>query len=241
MGSVCRALVTGASVASLTLACAGSPAPAPPERAVVRVARVPVMDRPSPLAPPEPVSADDGRGAMSNPDAPPEEAEPPEPRVDPHAAPQGDTCGLHALLGAHPTPNGSLTYSLTLTNQGKVARSLVVPGDGSSAGWRTPVLSWSAVTLAGKPAKEGQMARCGLMNAIDSTELFTLAPGASKVLSGWIDGPRLPPGTYYLRLRYRNDPKLAGGRARTEPAAAKGIAASSPCDVTSAPLRVTLK
>jgi hypothetical protein len=51
--------------------------------------------------------------------------------------------------------------------------------------------------------------RCGNVNALKSNEVFSLAPGKSQDLSGWIGSPRFTePGTYSVVLYYSNDPEL---------------------------------
>lgn len=96
----------------------------------------------------------------------------PAPESDPKPAtpaPQGDTCGLKATL-REVTPKNEGGYALTLTNNGKKAVILVVPGDGSEAGWRTPEITWIA-TSNGKPGVREEGGRCGMMNAIASVPI----------------------------------------------------------------------
>lgn len=105
--------------------------------------------------------------------------------------------------------------SITITNKGAEAVSLPLPGDGSSSGWRPPVVGWSVLPKTSKeahaktppPFKGG---RCGNINAIKPTDLVELKPGASKTYKpGWFGGPQFDkPGTYRVVLLYQHDPKL---------------------------------
>jgi hypothetical protein len=170
------------------------------------------------------------------PEQPPAEA-PPGPAVD---APQGDTCGLRARLRALPSTDGFPHYALTLTNGGKKPVRLVIPGDGSEVGWRTPMLTWIA-TANGKPAAPAEAGRCGLSNAIAEDEIFDLPPGQSREIKEWLGYPRFVPGTYDIKLRYRNDPSILARKAGMSPAVAQKIAGSSTCDVTTNAVVTTLK
>ena len=40
------------------------------------------------------------------------------------------------------------SFDATIINQGKKPVTLVLPGDGSESGWRTPVVGWSVVSAA---------------------------------------------------------------------------------------------
>ena len=140
-------------------------------------------------------------------------------------------CGLRATLTELAPRVGYSEYSLTLKNGGDRPVTLVVPGDGSFDGRRTPVLTWIA-TADGKAVVVEDDADCGMMNRIEADEVFTLAPDAVRELKSWVSTPSLVPGTYELALRYRNDPTLTRGtEERAE--VARAVAATQACDVTS--------
>lgn len=145
------------------------------------------------------------------------------------------TCGLRAELEAD-AQSGAL--HLTLVNDGPRPVKLVVPGDGSEAGWRTPVLTWTT-TRNGKPVKEREGGRCGMMNPIDASEVFTLAPGERKTISEWVGRPNVDPGTYEVELHYKNDPNIA-----TRKGAGAGVEAllgsTDACEVRTKPTRMTI-
>src|SRR6516162_9153731 len=83
----------------------------------------------------------------------------------------------------------------TITNKGSAPVTLVLPGDGSESGWRTPLVGFSSIkTGKDKPQHPATVplyrgGRCGNVNALRSNEVFTLAPGKSKDLSTWIGLP----------------------------------------------------
>jgi hypothetical protein len=80
-----------------------------------------------------------------------------------------------------------------------------------------------------------------MMNRIEPSEIFTLAPGGSRDLKEWIGSPPVVPGTYDLSLTYRNDPGLASHSKGGESADVKRqLAATSACEATSNTIRVTL-
>jgi hypothetical protein len=119
---------------------------------------------------------------------------------------------------------------------------LVAPGDGSDAGWRTPIIEWFLVPLdadaaaAIEAAKSNPPGRCGNMNPIMLADIFTLKPSERRSLTNWVQ-PRLPGrGAYRLSLRYRNVPSMPWHgeiKDRFDALAMERIKASLPVDVTS--------
>lgn len=92
---------------------------------------------------------------------------------------------------------------------------LVRPGDGSDAGWRTPVIGWSAIRADDPAAKHpsgpqrARGARDGNVNPLTAKDLITLKPGQTEALGSWVGGLTFPAaGTYKVVLYYRNDPAL---------------------------------
>jgi hypothetical protein len=150
------------------------------------------------------------------------------------------SCSLTATLRDGGTATSGARFTLTLKNDGATAIRLVMPGDGSEVGWRTPILKWSA-TAMGKAVTMTNGARCGFMNPIEPREIVRLAPGESRDFSEWLTMPPLPNGTYEVRLTYRNDPGFLGGRMSDASEEVKHlIAGSSACEVTTNAVRTTL-
>lgn len=114
----------------------------------------------------------------------------------------------------------SLKYikiNATLTNKEDKVVNLVLPGDGSQSGSRTPIIKWSVVKLAEDMQASSSAdfhlrtgPRCGNMNALEENELVQLLPEQSRSLGSWIGVPQLPEevGKYSVRLSYKNDPKI---------------------------------
>jgi hypothetical protein len=110
-----------------------------------------------------------------------------------------------------------LRVEATLTNTGTSPVILVLPGDGSFSGWRTPIIRWSYVAHdSPQPYSEqflGTDRFCGNINALRQSEVFTLLPSASRVLNEWINPVvDLAPGRYRLKMHYINEPsrKISG-------------------------------
>ena len=139
----------------------------------------------------------------------------------------------------------------TITNKGKAPVTLVLPGDGSESGWRTPLVGFSSVKMdKDKPQHPSTVplyrgGRCGNINALKSNEVFTLAPGKSQDLSAWIGCPQLPePGTYSVVFYYANDPNLKWRGVplgKHDPDAMKRVQGSNKCLFISNELKLTVK
>jgi hypothetical protein len=106
-------------------------------------------------------------------------------------------------------------FKVAIMNQGSKPVTLVQPGDGSNFRWRTPVVGWSIIS-ADDPEKEHPKtpplysgARCGNINAVKSSDVFTLRPGERRILDEWTGHPRFEhPGRYRIRFYYHNIPDL---------------------------------
>jgi hypothetical protein len=139
----------------------------------------------------------------------------------------------------------------TIINKGKASVTLVLPGDGSECGWRTPLVGFSSVKIdkgnARHPATVPQEygSRCGNINSLKRDEVFTLAPGQSKDLPDWVGNPRFPePGTYSVVFYYANDPerKWRGvPLGQHDPEAMKRVQKSYPCLLVSNELKLRVR
>jgi hypothetical protein len=139
----------------------------------------------------------------------------------------------------------------TITNKGAAPVTLVLPGDGSESGWRTPLVGFSSVKAGrGKPKHPAEVplyrgGRCGNVNPLKGDEVFSLAPGQSKDLGDWVGSPRLAePGTYGVVLYYANDPGLKWRGVplgRHDADAMRQVARSYKCLLVSNELRLTVR
>lgn len=104
--------------------------------------------------------------------------------------------------------------SVSITNKGEKPVTLVLPGDGSESGWRTPIVNWSVIEASSKakhPTKAvpQRVLRCGNINPLKADEVFVLAPGESKELKNWIYlEPFAKAGKYNVVFLYANRPTL---------------------------------
>jgi hypothetical protein len=136
--------------------------------------------------------------------------------------------------------------TVTLINKGKNQVTLVEPGDGSAEGWRTPVVQWKVFRVDAPPAKLAEdTARCGNVNALRPEEVFTLKPGESRKLAGWIGTPQLPgPGKYRVMFIYHNRPEMQWDGiplGRHDPDAMARVRRSTPVLLQSNVVEVTVK
>ncbi len=135
-----------------------------------------------------------------------------------------------------------LPVKLTNTDDRKLI--VVLPGDGSEAGWRTPTIRWTIEHADGTPVEPLGVARCGNTNPLEADEIVDVAPGESIDLGSWIGWPRYPgPGQYRVVFHYENDPaKEFGGLplGAHDSHAVKRLRASTPCRAASEPVAITV-
>ncbi|HET9315135.1 MAG TPA: hypothetical protein VFQ51_06070 [Vicinamibacteria bacterium] len=114
-------------------------------------------------------------------------------------------CGLELHIAPDDLDLANERGALTavLANAGPRALRLVLPGDGSLDGWRTPRIEWQFT-----PTVDQVRLRCGNVNALRAGEVFTLQPGESRVLADWVT-PDVMGEEYRARMVYANEPALA--------------------------------
>ena len=138
----------------------------------------------------------------------------------------------------------------SLVNESKAAVALVLPGDGSSVGWRTPIVGWSVLdaddrgTHPSAPPVE-RNSRDGNINPLTAKELLTLEPGTSAPLGDWLGSLSFPsPGAYRVILYYRNVPDLTWRGitlGQHDAAAMTQVGRTAPCSLVSNELRFTIQ
>jgi hypothetical protein len=127
-----------------------------------------------------------------------------------------------------------LEFTAHLVNNGWRTETVVLPGDGSESGWRTPIVQWTPALM---------VCRCGNINGLKPDEVIDLAPGDRVKLEG-IAYPGLKPGLNRVRLELIHQP---GMRFRGialddhDPEAMKKVRQSSPFRVTSNVVEVRVK
>ena len=101
-----------------------------------------------------------------------------------------------------------------LRNMSRTPLTLVMPGDGSFAGFRTPYVGWSVLPVdstENHPAKVsfGNQEFCPVIRPMKPEDIFILKPGQTIELSDRFDAPygiRTKPGRYRVVLYYSNIP-----------------------------------
>jgi hypothetical protein len=89
-----------------------------------------------------------------------------------------------------------------LVNDGNQAETVVLPGDGSDCGWRTPVVCW-------QPERSGVVGRCGNINSLKPAEVVQLEPGKRIELDGWLGRPSLAEvGKHRVSVELDHQPNL---------------------------------
>ncbi|MFT4542538.1 MAG: hypothetical protein ACI841_003994 [Planctomycetota bacterium] len=123
------------------------------------------------------------------------------------------TRGVELELAHDEGPNG---FSAAIINRRSVPVTLVLPGDGSRQGMRTPYLRFEihdAVT--GVPRPQAWIG-CGTIDPMRADQIVTLAPGERRPIDMMI---RMHlPGTYRMVLGYDNDPQRGLPRGQKDPA-----------------------
>lgn len=127
----------------------------------------------------------------------------------------GEGLRLHVSLPRSTLSAGeSVRPRAILVNAGDAAVVLVLPGDGSRQGWRTPRVGFSAIPLAGAETHPGEVPlsefrSCGNINPIRSSEVFRLEPGERRNIERWMPFLQLrEPGMYRVVFYYQNVPDL---------------------------------
>ncbi len=96
-------------------------------------------------------------------------------------------------------------FVANLVNDGPEPITIVLPGDGSESGMRTPIIRWNPpMRIRG---------RCGNINSLKTKEIVTLNAGESVPLKEWsIGSPTLnEPGRISVTLELENIPDLEWG------------------------------
>jgi hypothetical protein len=104
-------------------------------------------------------------------------------------------------------PGESPEWRAFLVNDGSAPVTVVLPGDGSNCGWRTPVVRWRSGDDPADPLLVG--GRCGNINSLRPEEVIDLAPGQRVELTEWMHWPT-PGGvrTHRIWVELENIPDL---------------------------------
>lgn len=166
----------------------------------------------------------------------------PKKRMAEEIPPVKPKCELQLTLPAR-IKIGKRGTKVILKNGGTIPVTLVMPGDGSLSGRRTPITGWSLLPVDSDDDHPRTPPRfggpiCGNINPLKAEEVFSLNPGESKNLGVWAGLPtrNLKPGKYRVAFYYKNDPKLKWRGiplGAHDPKAMQRIRESTPVDLKS--------
>lgn len=110
---------------------------------------------------------------------------------------------------------------VSINNFTKDTFKIVLPGDGSIGGRRTPIVRWSVIKLGENKVHpdtfpeldENYLGFCGNMNGAKMSEIVRLRPGFGVSVSNWAGNPIIPRevGKYSVKFYYKNIPDLTWG------------------------------
>ena len=134
----------------------------------------------------------------------------------------------------------------TLLNTGRDTVTLTLPGDGSFAGRRTPLMDWNIHAAAGERLEQVPFISCGNINPLYASQVFTLPPGERKTFTTAVpEYYRYEKShRYQFQLSYENRPMVNwGGRVigHHDPGAMRLLRQSTPCRLLSNTLELEVK
>lgn len=135
---------------------------------------------------------------------------------------------------------------VTLHNTDRDTVTLVLPGDGSYWGWRTPLMDWEVRAPGGPRLERTPVALCGNINPLHADQVFRLPPGAQRKFTTAVPEyyPYEKSHSYEFRLSYENRPHLAWGGlplGAHDPNALRLLRQSTPCKLLSNALELKVK
>lgn len=147
------------------------------------------------------------------------------------------TRGVDLELGYDEQEN---RFTGALVNRRSVPVTIVLPGDGSEPGMRTPHIRWDIRDAeTGERMSTGWIG-CGNIDAMRAEEIVTLAPGQRQPIS--VTRRLWTPGRYRVVLRYDNDPKRGIPRGHDDaPEVLALVHSSDRLVLASRPIEVTVR
>lgn len=138
------------------------------------------------------------------------------------------------------------TIEATLKNSSRRAHSIVTPGDGSDAGWRDPVITFSAFIDEGdgcwRPLPRAVVGRCGLFDHVWQDEIVRLGPGKTQALGPLWAHPFFEwrKGTVRLFVHYAWTGGAASKGSATTSVDLAGMAKEAPYELVSPALEIVV-
>jgi len=128
----------------------------------------------------------------------------------------GKTAGLELSVSKDSTH----FIKAVIYNHSTDSVKIVLPGDGSYSGRRTPIIRWSIIKKNDEtkhpkslPDIDKNIGFCGNMNPLKREELVTIKSKSGILLNGWTPFPNIPKesGEYSAKMYYFNHPNLSHG------------------------------
>lgn len=138
------------------------------------------------------------------------------------------------------------TIEGTIANVSRRAHSIVTPGDGSDAGWRDPVITFTAFIDEGdgcwQPLPRAAVGRCGLFDHEWRDEIVRVAAGKTKKLGPLWAHPFFEwrKGTVRLFVHYAWTGGEASKGSATTSVDLAGMAKEAPYELVSAPIEIVV-
>ena len=113
--------------------------------------------------------------------------------------------------------------NISIFNHSKDSIKIVLPGDGSIIGWRTPIVRWSVIKKGGDekhpnklPELDKKFGRCKMMNPPKREEIISIGSHSQVEIKGGVYWPQIPKknGKYSVKLYLLNDPNNRLGKIR---------------------------
>jgi len=144
---------------------------------------------------------------------------------------------------------------VVIRNTGEKSLDLVLPGDGSSSGMRTPIFKWAVVGANG-PVKQTGIHVDATIDPLQPGEVVRLQSSQTREIPKWIPPIEISAaGTYQISLRYTNDPHREWASVYRPPrrilspfpsfvdhdeTEMKRVRTSAPCDLVSEPVEIVV-
>ena len=129
-------------------------------------------------------------------------------------------------------------FEAALVNRRSSALTLVLPGDGSEAGMRTPFLSWEVRDAESGALRPVGWIGCGTIDALREDEVVRLAPGERRSIQ--VRQRLTTSGRVRVVLRYLNDPLVGLPHGQDESQLLARVLASERLMLSSRPILVEL-
>jgi hypothetical protein len=156
--------------------------------------------------------------------------------------------GKTVRTGRFDRPYAPDWIEITLRNEGRDPVMLVLPGEGSDVGARTPLIDWEIRDKDGHRIQRDGALFCGQRNELNSEAVFQLAPHEERRFKSEIPEtyPYEKGHKYLVTFKYENRPDMkwpppSMAWAPDDPDAVQRLVNSTPCQLVSNTIELKLK